>query len=97
MHFSDDFDSLTDFLVEGDDFAVIAEQGNDEGVDFYVLRCTRAKTFLEHDTVDGFGETYDAPIALLSMDTIFSSYRYVVVPFSFSSTGGRRRPYTTRI
>ena len=61
VRFSDDFDSLTDFLVEGDDFAVIAEQGNDEGVDFYVLRCTRAaKTFLEHDTVDGFGETYDA-------------------------------------
>ena len=25
VHFSDDFDSLTDFLVEGDDFAVIAE------------------------------------------------------------------------
>lgn len=60
VRFSDDVDRLTDFLAEGDDFAVIAEQGNDEGVDYYVLRCTRPKMFLEQDTVDGYGEPYDA-------------------------------------
>ena len=38
----------------------LREQGDDEGVDFYVLHCTHMKTFLEHDTVDGFGEPCDA-------------------------------------
>lgn len=58
--FSDDIDTLTDFLAEGDDFAVIAEEGNEEGVDYYILRCTRPKLSLEHDTVDGFGFSFDA-------------------------------------
>ncbi|KAI5055079.1 hypothetical protein GOP47_0030224 [Adiantum capillus-veneris] len=41
--FLDDANTLTDYLVEGDDFAVIAEEGNAEGVNYYILRCTKAK------------------------------------------------------
>ncbi|KAI5076716.1 hypothetical protein GOP47_0008781 [Adiantum capillus-veneris] len=40
-HFSNDADTLTDYLVEGDDFAVIAEEGNEEGAHYYILRSRR--------------------------------------------------------
>ncbi|KAI5054661.1 hypothetical protein GOP47_0029806 [Adiantum capillus-veneris] len=49
-----------DYLAEGDDFAVIAEEGNAEAVDYYILRCTKAKYVLQESTVDDYGEAYDA-------------------------------------
>lgn len=60
MRFSEDADSLTDLLAEGDDFAVIAEDGNDEGVDYYILRCTRPKMRLQQAMVDDFALPSDA-------------------------------------
>lgn len=59
MRFSEDADSLTDFLAEGDDFAVIAEDGNAEKVDYYILRCIRPKMRLQQAMVDDFGLQYD--------------------------------------
>ena len=56
---SRDYDSLRDLLEEGDVYAVIAEENNDEGVDYYLLRCTRPKCTLEDDTIDDYGFTFD--------------------------------------
>ena len=50
---------MTELLEEGDVYAVIAEEDNDEGVDYYLLRCTRPKCTLEDDTIDDYGFTFD--------------------------------------
>ena len=36
-------DSLGDLVDIGDNFAIPAEEGNDEEVDFYILQCQRRK------------------------------------------------------
>ena len=36
-------DTLSDVLNVGDNFVVNAEEGNSEGVDFYILKCTVSK------------------------------------------------------
>lgn len=51
---------MTDLLAVGDVFAVIAEDGNEEKVDYYILRCTRPKCILERDTMDDHGFSFDA-------------------------------------
>jgi hypothetical protein len=40
-------DTLSDGISIGDNFAVLADEGNDEGVPYYVLQCQRPK-FLVH-------------------------------------------------
>ena len=35
----------------GDNFAVAAEAGNDEGVDFYILQCTKSMYLVEEESV----------------------------------------------
>lgn len=60
VRFSEDSDALTDFLVEGDDFAFIAKEGNEERVEYYILCCTRPKMLLERDTVNDYGFCFDA-------------------------------------
>ena len=41
--FEGSLDMLSEYLSEGDNFAVNAEAGNKEGVEFYLLRCTTTK------------------------------------------------------
>ncbi|KAI5083966.1 hypothetical protein GOP47_0000135 [Adiantum capillus-veneris] len=36
-------DMLSEYLIEGDNFAVNADTGNAEGVEFFLLRCTKRK------------------------------------------------------
>ena len=36
-------DSLSDALTPRDNFAVISEENNEEGVDFYILKCVVAR------------------------------------------------------
>ena len=50
---------MTDLLEKGDVFAVIAEEGNVEGVDYYLLRCTRPKCTLQELTKDQHGFSFD--------------------------------------
>ena len=54
-----DHDSLTDYLQEGDVFAVIASENNEEHVDYYLLRCTRAKCTLTADAIDDYGHLFE--------------------------------------
>jgi hypothetical protein len=37
--FGDDGDALTNMLYIGDNFVVLAEDGNEEGVQYYLLQC----------------------------------------------------------
>ena len=36
-------DTLSDVIHVGDNFAVNAKEGNSEGADFYILKCTLCK------------------------------------------------------
>ena len=60
MLFSTDYDTLTDDLAIGDIFAIIAESDNSEGVEYYLLQCTRAKSLIHEDMEDGHGETFES-------------------------------------
>jgi hypothetical protein len=44
-------EEIGDLLRVGENFAVPAPEGNDEGVEFYVLQCQRAKFMVEEDFV----------------------------------------------
>jgi hypothetical protein len=44
-------EEIGDLLQVGENFAVPAPEGNDEGVEFYVLQCQRAKFMVEEDFV----------------------------------------------
>ena len=50
---------MTNSLEDGDVFAVIAEEGNIEKVDYYLLQCSRPKTKLLVDTIDDHGDSYE--------------------------------------
>ncbi|KAI5082366.1 hypothetical protein GOP47_0002109 [Adiantum capillus-veneris] len=41
--FEESQDMLSEYLIEGDNFAVNADAGNAEGVEFFLLRCTKRK------------------------------------------------------
>lgn len=41
--FEGDQDTLRQLLIEGDNYAVNADQHNDEGVDFYILKCIKPR------------------------------------------------------
>ena len=45
--FEGSHDMLSDYLTEGDNFAVNAEADNEEGVEFFLLRCTKRKWMTE--------------------------------------------------
>ena len=44
-----DGECMGDLVQPGDNFAVPAEEGNDEGVAFYILQCQQAKHVVEED------------------------------------------------
>ena len=44
-------ETLSDVIYVGDNFVVNAEEGNSEGVDFYLLKCTMCK----QNIVDAWG------------------------------------------
>ena len=48
-------DSLSDALTPGDNFAVISEENNEEGVDFYILKCVVAKDLTSNNKIDAWG------------------------------------------
>lgn len=49
-------DMLSDYLTEGDNFAVVnAEAENEEGVEFFLLRCTKIKWMIESIVRDQWG------------------------------------------
>ena len=59
MLFSTDYDTLTDDLAIGDIFVVIAESDNSEGVEYYLLHCTRPKHLIDEAIVDGHGQYFE--------------------------------------
>ena len=48
-------DTLSDVLNVGDNFVVNAEEGNSEGVDFYILKCTVSKQCATQNILDAWG------------------------------------------
>lgn len=48
-----------DLIRTGDNFAVPAIEGNDEGVDFYVLQCTKAKYEVQKKFTCAWGPEFD--------------------------------------
>jgi hypothetical protein len=56
--YSADYERVSDLVVTGDIFAVIADPENAEGVDYYLLRCTKEKSKLVQEIVDGDGQQY---------------------------------------
>ena len=48
-------DTLSDVLNIRDNFVVNTEEGNSEGVDFYLLKCTVSKQCATHNIVDSWG------------------------------------------
>jgi hypothetical protein len=49
LQFGGDPDILTEELQIGQNFAVLAEEGNDEEVQYYILQCQRAKFVVRED------------------------------------------------
>ena len=47
-----DYDRLSDLVIEGDVFVVIALVANPEKVHYYLLRCTRSKIMLMQEFKD---------------------------------------------
>ena len=56
--YNKDYNELTDVMQIGDVFAVIAEEGNEEEVDYYLLLCTKTKHSLEASIMDDYGIDY---------------------------------------
>eukprot|EP01018_Ginkgo_biloba_P011109 Gb_23216 [translate_table: standard] len=56
--FSTDYDTLSDFLSEGDVFVIIAPPDNPKNVQYYLLRCTASKRILNVESTDVDGFTY---------------------------------------
>ena len=50
---------MIDSLEEGDVFVVIADEDNEEKVDYYLLQCSRPKRKLLVDTIDDHSQSYD--------------------------------------
>ena len=46
---------MKDIIQIGDVFAVIAEEGNEEEVDYYFLLCTNTKHSFEASIMDDYG------------------------------------------
>lgn len=49
------YDSLSDALTPGDNFAVTSEENNEEAVDFYILKCVVAKDLTTNEQIDAWG------------------------------------------
>eukprot|EP01018_Ginkgo_biloba_P009207 Gb_36336 [translate_table: standard] len=56
--FSTDYDTISNFLSEGDVFAVIAPPDNPKNVQYYLLRCIALKRILNVESTDADGFTY---------------------------------------
>ena len=54
------FEALSDAIQVGDNFAVNAEEGNKEGVDFYLIKCTNTLEVLKTHEVDSWGGVFEA-------------------------------------
>lgn len=50
--------SHSTLLTVGDNFMIPAFEGNDEGVDFYVLQCTKNRFQVEEDFICPWGESF---------------------------------------
>ena len=48
-------DSLSNALTPRDNFVVISEENNEEGVDFYILKCVVAKDLTSNKKIDAWG------------------------------------------
>jgi hypothetical protein len=53
-----DQDGMADFLRPGDNFAVPAMEGNSEGVEFYILQCSKSKHEVEAAFTCSWGPSY---------------------------------------
>ena len=49
------YDSLSDALTPGDNFAVTSEENNEQTVDFYILKCVVAKDLTTNKQIDAWG------------------------------------------
>lgn len=49
------YDSLSDALKPGDNFAVTSEENNEEALDFYILKCVVAKDLTTNEQIDAWG------------------------------------------
>lgn len=47
--------ALGDIVLLGDNFVIPAEEGNDEGVEFYILQCQKEKFQVQEDFLDPWG------------------------------------------
>ena len=54
------YEALSDAIQVGDNFAVNAEEGNKEGVDFYLIKCTSTLENLKVHKVDNWGSVFEA-------------------------------------
>lgn len=54
------YEALSEAIEVGDNFALNAEDGNEEGVDFYLIKCTSTKEQLKADEVDSWGTKIEA-------------------------------------
>jgi hypothetical protein len=52
--FGDDGDALTNMLYIGDNFVVLAEEGNEEGVQYYLLQCQWEKFVVQEEFEDAW-------------------------------------------
>ncbi|MCO5570778.1 hypothetical protein L7F22_024506 [Adiantum nelumboides] len=49
------YDSLSDALTPGDNFAITFEENNEEAVDFYIFKCVVAKGLTTTEQIDAWG------------------------------------------
>ena len=67
-------DTLSDVIYVGDNFVVNAEEGNSEGVDFYILKCTLCKQCATQNIVSA-GTFYIEGIFYARLDDYDYVYR----------------------
>lgn len=64
--YEQDGECMGDIVQPGDNFAVPPEEGNDEGVSFYVLQCQQAKHIVEVDFQCIWGGQFQAGDSVIS-------------------------------
>ena len=76
-------ETLSDVIYVGDNFVVNAEEGNSEGVDYYILTCTVSKQCAMQNIVDAWGNFVS--VGTFYIEGIFyaqlDAYNYVYILF----------------
>ena len=49
-------DMLNQPILEGDNYAMNVDNQNDEGVDFYILKCVKTRYLIEKSVIDAWGK-----------------------------------------